>query len=536
MTALSILRIDAAMRGNKTIYWMGRIPLIKRLVSDTLYQAKEGKMALSLLLWAWRAFRTLFITVLYVGIMCVVPLFVQISPSELSKGFGGFCWLLFCLSFVCGALLNPCSVTASHLKYTCVRMMSMNARTFHIWATLKGMVEYFFTFGITLTITTALMGHGALPGLLLTAELICARLIFDALHVLAYDKLKKPLYGRVWFTLTVILGGLAVAYIPIFVWELNTHLWLLSAPALIAFPVLAILSAVLLLRYPRWYRLTVDTCAAEKISPELAQNKNPSAAFRDVQLKDSDLTDGSDYADLSGWPYLQALFFRRHSRMMYKPVKYIMVGIGAVTVIGCVLLLIFRSVPDVSAVFSNITAVLPFCVFSLYLIESNIIGNRICKAMFYNCDLAMLKFGWYRHPKVILRNFVLRFRRVCGVNLIMSAALCVMFTAMVLCAGAHPPIKEYIAFMVALLALSVFFSVHSLGMYYLFQPYTSDLKIKNPFFGVINWIMYAICYACIQIRSTPTWFTPVVLAVTVLYSAVILFFVWRRAPKSFRVK
>ena len=141
MTALSILRIDAAMRGNKTIYWMGRIPLIKRLVSDTLYQAKEGKMALSLLLWAWRAFRTLFITVLYVGLMCVVPLFVQVSPSELSKGFGGFCWLLFCLSFVCGALLNPCSVTASHLKYTCVRMMSMNARTFHIWATLKGMVE-----------------------------------------------------------------------------------------------------------------------------------------------------------------------------------------------------------------------------------------------------------------------------------------------------------------------------------------------------------------------------------------------------------
>ena len=156
--------------------------------------------------------------------------------------------------------------------------------------------------------------------------------------------------------------------------------------------------------------------------------------------------------------------------------------------------------------------------------------------MFYNCDLAMLKFGWYRQPNVILKNFVLRFRRICGVNLLMSGALCAMFSAMVLCAGAKPPVADYIAFLIALLALAVFFAVHSLGMYYLFQPYTSDLKVKNPFFGVINGVMYVVCYTCIQIRSTPTWFTPVVLAVTVVYSAVILLLAWKRAPKTFRVK
>ena len=163
-------------------------------------------------------------------------------------------------------------------------------------------------------------------------------------------------------------------------------------------------------------------------------------------------------------------------------------------------------------------------------------GNRITKAMFYNCDLAMLKFGWYRRGPVILKNFVLRFRRICGVNLLMSGAVCIMFTALTLCAGGRPPAADYIAFLIAILCLAVFFSVHSLGMYYLFQPFTSDLKVKNPFFAIINGVMYAVCYACIQIRSTPTWFTPVVLAVTVVYSAVILLAVWKRAPKTFRVK
>lgn len=535
MNALTILRIDAAMRGNKIIYWLGRIPLIKRLVSDTLYSAKEGKLALSILLWIWRAIRSLGGTILYVAAMCVLPLLLVMAPALVTHGFGRFCWLLFMLSFVTGSLLNPCAVAANPLKYTCVRMMSMNARTFHFWDMLKYLADYVITFGITLIIASSFFGQSALTGLLLTAELICAHLILEGFHVWVYDKAKKPLHGRVWFTLLVLFGGLAAAYIPAMTMDLQTHHWLLSLPALIIFLLGGIASAVLLARYPRWYRLTLDTCTADKVSAEVAQKKNPDAGFRDVQLKDSDLTTEGDCGRLTGWPYLQALFFRRHSRMMYKPVKYILVTIAAVTVLACALLLIFND-PDIPVLFSNITAVLPFFVFILYLIQSNIMGSRITKAMFYNCDLAMLKFGWYRQPKVILKNFVLRFRRICGVNLLMSAALCVMFTAMVLCAGARPSLPEYTAFLIALPALAVFFSVHSLGMYYLFQPYTSDLKVKNPFFGIINGVMYAVCYTCIQIRSTPIWFTPVVLVVTILYSAVILFLVWKRAPRTFRVK
>ena len=65
MNAAVILRIDAAMRGNKVIYWLGRIPLIKRLVSDSLYEASEGKLALSILLWIWRVLKSFAGTFLY---------------------------------------------------------------------------------------------------------------------------------------------------------------------------------------------------------------------------------------------------------------------------------------------------------------------------------------------------------------------------------------------------------------------------------------------------------------------------------------
>lgn len=536
MNAATILRIDAAMRGNKIIYWLGRLPLIKRLVSDTLYSAKEGKLALSVLLWIWRVIKSFAGTFLYVALMCVLPLLLVADPADgLASIFGRFCWLLFWLSFVVGAALNPCAVEKSQLKYTCVRMMSMNAGRYHLVAELQHHLEYFITFAAALMAAASLLGHGALSGLLLTMELTCARLIFEWLHIWVYDRLKKPLYGRAWFTLTVIFAGLAAAYLPAMLLDLQTHRWLLSIPSAGSFLICGAVCVIMLVRYPRWYRLTMDTSRADMLSAEAIEQKQNVSQFNDVRLKDSDLTAEGDCSALSGWSYLQALFFRRHSRMMYKPLKYILIAVAAVTVAACGLLLPFGHL-GMDDLLSNITAVLPFCVFFLYLIQSNVMGNRITKAMFYNCDLSMLKFGWYRQPKVILKNFVLRFRRMCGVNLLMSASVCVMFTAMVLCAGARPPLVDYIAFLIALLALGVFFAVHSLGMYYLFQPYTSDLKVKNPFFGIINGIMYAVCYTCIQIRSTPTWFTPVVLAVTAAYSAVILFFVWKRAPRTFRVK
>lgn len=534
MIAPVVLRIDSAMRGNRVIFWLGRIPLIRRLVSDRLYSADEGKLALSVLVWAWRVLRSLGGKVLYLALMLVLPLLTTAGEGGLfsESQFGRFCWLLLILSFVVGALLNPCAVTADELKYTCVRMMGMNARRCHLWSVLAHHLEYLIGFALWLSAASALFGQGGSVGLLLAFEMACARLFFEWFHLWVWDKRGKTLHGRPWFVLTVIAVGLIAAYavglaLPAF----PAHRWLISLPAGVAALAVGGLSLWRILRFDRWYRLTLTVCTADRISPEIAKQGKENAQFVGVRLKESDLT-MEEQSDLTGWPYLQDLFFRRHSRMVYKPMRWSLIIIAALTVIGGVACPFL----DAGDLFDRVTAVLPYFVFVLYIIQSNIMGTVITKAMFHNCDLAMLKFGWYRQPAVVLKNFVLRFRRLCRVNLTISAALCVMITVLTLCAGGRPPLTDYLAFMLALLALGVFFAVHSLGMYYLFQPYTAELQMKNPFFGVINGVMYVVCYSCVQIRSTPGWFTMLVLVVTVLYSAVILLAVRLRSPRTFRVK
>ena len=168
----------------------------------------------------------------------------------------------------------------------------------------------------------------------------------------------------------------------------------------------------------------------------------------------------------------------------------------------------------------------------------NTLGMRICKAMFYNCDLSLLRYSWYRTPAVVLKNFTIRLSRLLALNLSVSLILGVGLVGMALLA--RLPLGTYggtlAAYVISLQLLAVVFAVHPLFLYYVFQPYTSDLNVKNPFFSTLNWAMYAVCYACVFLDQPPAGFALLVMGVTVVYTAVALAIVRSRAPRTFRVK
>lgn len=56
--------------------------------------------------------------------------------------------------------------------------------------------------------------------------------------------------------------------------------------------------------------------------------------------------------------------------------------------------------PELAAALSrNLSAMLPSFVFIMYSIT---VADKSCRAMFYNCDKDLLRYAWYRKPKVIL--------------------------------------------------------------------------------------------------------------------------------------
>lgn len=260
------------------------------------------------------------------------------------------------------------------------------------------------------------------------------------------------------------------------------------------------------------------------------------ARAADVQIQDKDISKeelrSRKYEEKEGYDYLNAIFFERHKRIVSRAVKSRIIIILAVGLIGAVALL-FVGEEMKQKTFEAMTQMMPVMVFVMYL-EST--GGRICKAMFFNCDISLLKYGYYREADAILKNFKIRLRKLLMLDAVPAAIICGMILLWTLLCGEILAVWKVIPLMAGSLLLSAFFCLFHLFMYYITQPYTEEKTVKSPIFSVVNALVYFGCYLCLQIQTGSWLFTLGVLAVTIIFIPLSFFCVFRFAPKTFRIR
>ena len=105
--ASQIYRIRSAIAGNRLVYWLGRVPLLKRIFTDKLYAATEGKLVLSILVSLYRGVTAMLGKAIYLALIWLVPLaLADIRPLS-PDGFSMSVWIFFWLSFVAGTMIQP---------------------------------------------------------------------------------------------------------------------------------------------------------------------------------------------------------------------------------------------------------------------------------------------------------------------------------------------------------------------------------------------------------------------------------------------
>lgn len=260
------------------------------------------------------------------------------------------------------------------------------------------------------------------------------------------------------------------------------------------------------------------------------------ARAADVQIQDKDISKeelrSRKYEEKEGYDYLNAIFFERHKRIVSRAVKSRIIIILAVGLIGAVSLL-FVGEQMKQKTFEAMTQMMPVMVFVMYL-EST--GGRICKAMFFNCDISLLKYGYYREADAILKNFKIRLRKLLMLDAVPAAIICGMILLWTLLCGEILAVWKVIPLMAGSLLLSAFFCLFHLFMYYITQPYTEEKTVKSPIFSVVNALVYFGCYLCLQIQTGSWLFTLGVLAVTIIFIPLSYFCVFRFAPKTFKIR
>lgn len=290
--------------------------------------------------------------------------------------------------------------------------------------------------------------------------------------------------------------------------------------------------AVYLLHFSGYRRVYRHLFTADAVS--LLSGDDPQAAARETQAQyQSKLTlDAGPNSRKTGCARFNELFVRRNYRLLMRPARRTAVIAGAALALGCAACL---ALPEIAAAINGaLVPALPMMLLLMYFINR---GNTVTQVLFFNCDSSMLSYRFYRQPRVILGIFTARLKSLTAINLLPTAVIALGLPLLLLCSGGTDTPTDYLVLPLAILAMSVFFSVHYLVLYYLLQPYTAGLENTSFGYRLITGLTYFVCYMIYaNVHEATMAFGIGMIVFAAAYVAAALLLAYRLAPRTFKLR
>lgn len=518
------LRISYALehtyRVNSILYALRQIPLLRRILPERLYQVQGLKRFAQVLAGIWEVLLVFLGKFLYFYLMLLLPgaLYDLVPPESF------FLHALLCLTIL-GAFLNTKLFSPSLDKYYALSLMRMDPRAYilsnfvySMGKVLVGFLPMALWFGLQQQVPWWAC-------LLIPPAVVGAKVTGAALSLLSYrrrgsGRIDGPASKLLWLGAAVLL---AAAYgLPVVGAALPMGL------SLAVFGLLVILGAlsVPVVRTFEHYR----SYSQELLAQMLHQMDGAKGAAKKTAEKvisaDPTLT-----SRRHGFAFLHELFVKRHRKILWQSTRRIAAGLLALLALG---LLILALVPESRKPINGmILTWLPYFTFIMYSLNR---GTGFTRALFMNCDHSLLTYACFKEPRHILTLFRIRLWAIIKINavpaLILGGGLALLLWAS---GGTKQPV-EYAVLVASILAMSVFFSIHYLTIYYLIQPYNVATELKSGTYSLVMTGTYLVCFVLMQVRLPILVFGLTCIAFCMIYSVVACVLVYRLAPRTFRLR
>lgn len=524
------LIVETTIFINSLIYFLKKIPLVGKLFKESLYGEKEGKLIFTIISTLGKVLSEVAKKSLYILVFIYLPsMFVKDFLFEDLSIEASVIYIFLILNFIYGSLVR-CKIGSSEkIDYYMIMLMRVNPKYYYLTNILvRSISSIILFFPIFLIIKFSF-----LKTLVYLSLLALIRIIGEAVAVIKFDKMgiKEGLESFLMFVF--LISTLLVAYLPLIFNNIPDLTNVLLNPILIIIVgILAALSLVKLVNYNEYKKLAIKTLNRDNIVT-VDELKSQSDFFgTSIEEKDVDeeLLDTTKFNNKSGYEYLNEIFFYRHKKLVKDSIKakvYVIL-IAFVAVFVGVIFLKEQRVEILNFIETSIAMLF----FILYMLCNT---DKLTKAMFANCDMSLLKYNYYREANAILDSFKIRLKKILSFNLPPILILCVALQIICMVCGGGNVVKMGFIY-VAILAMTLFYSVFYLAAYYIFQPYTSDLTIKNPFFNLINWVVYGVAYSCLRIKISSNIEMLLISILLLVLSVLLVVLVYKIAPKSFKVK
>lgn len=511
-------RLKNAYRVNSILYSLKQLPIIKRILPEKLYGVRGLKILGNIISAIWEFIMIFLGKFLYIAFMIAAMLGIYQTNSAAT-----FLHIFFFLT-ICGGLMNTYLFDPTKDKYYAMFLMNMDAKEYTISNYLYQMIKVLIGF---LPFTCF---YGMSVGLPLWIMILCpifvmmVKTFINSLSLIDFKRTKKVKNENlptsvVWILLLVLLVCVyALPYISIVMptwmflifFGLSLGLGIFGFYQIFHFPYYRFLYKQLLTNAP----LVIDQTSIR----------------RDASLSQIEL-DTSLNSTKEGFSYFHELFVKRHRKILTKAIKKQTIVLVGIAIVMSFLVKVNASVASTT---NHLMLVfLPYFVFIMYMLNR---GTTLTQAMFMNCDHAMLSYRIYRKPNVILGLFKERLKTLIGLNLIPATVIGFTLALLLFLSGGTSNVYNYFVLFFSILAMSVFFSVHYLVMYYLLQPYNVHTEMKSSTYSVVQGVTYFVCYYMMQLRLPTFYFGLSVTAFCILYSLLSLWFAYRLAPKTFKLR
>ncbi|WP_296690955.1 hypothetical protein [Ruminococcus sp.] len=524
-TLLISFKLKNAYRVNSILYACRQIPLIGKLFPPDVYSMTGFKVFAYIISILWQFFTMFAFKIAYfffaVTVWCGV---FEINRAD-SPRF--FLHLLVPLT-IAGAFVNNYMFTPEKHKYYAMIQLGMDAKSFTLVNYFFNLARHFIGFTVVAIFIGLDNGMALWECLMISVFGIAAKTAVCPIEMIRFKKGKKLATKAKLNVLTMLLGiafimGLYI--LPVFGYMIPLTVSYAIMAAVIAGAVIAL---PYILKFKEYRALNKEILNAEFVS-QMDSKAVKQQNFRKNTQKnisaDADIT-----SDKSGFEYLNELFVKRHKKILWGSSVKITVVLAVVLTLLCIISVL---TPKEAAELNDyIGKSLPYFVFIMYAINR---GMQFTQALFVNCDHSLLTYPFYKQPKSILNLFRIRLREIIKVNLLPAAVGGIGISALLFFSGGTDNPVTYGVIFVSMCALSVFFSVHYLTIYYLLQPYNAGTEIKNGTYRIITTVTYLVCYWMIYVEVPALLFGALTIVFCVLYIAVACLLVYKFAPKTFRI-
>ena len=515
-------KLKNTYRVNSIIYSLKQIPLIKKALPNTLYKSKGLKVLGNIISFL------IEIVSIFIGKLLYILLMI-FSMLELYKTGKADTFLhLFTFLTICGALMNTYMFNPTKDKYYAMILMNMDAKKYTLSNYYYSMLKVIVGFLPFTLIFGMMAGLPIWLCIVLPFFVVIAKMLVSCYCILDYKKHRvarnenlptKLLWAAIGILLVIAYG---LPYLGI---TINKTIFMIIFG--ISF-IAGIYAFYQINKFEDYKQLYKELLVPNNIN--MVENQTSSQAARETSLKQIEL-DSNSTSNKNGFAYFHELFVKRHRKILTKAVKKQSI----------IILFILAAVLFITQINSDfkqrtnelILVFLPYFLFIMYILNR---GTTVTQAMFMNCDHSMLTYRFYRTPKVILALFKERLKTLISINLLPASIIAIGLPLVLWVTGGTNNIYDYVVLFISIIAMSIFFSVHYLVMYYLLQPYNVNIEMKSSTYSIVQAITYFVCYYMLQLRMPIMTFGIASVAFSIIYCLISLILVYRLAPKTFKLR